>query len=44
MEHVPAPTMVAVAPEIVQTVALLDAKFTGRPDEALAVSATGPLP
>ena len=38
--HVPAATTVAVAPDVVQTPGVVEAKFTGRPDVAVADNAT----
>jgi hypothetical protein len=43
-EQVPAPTSVAAVPLTVHTPSVVDANDTGRPDEAVAVSATGPAP
>jgi hypothetical protein len=44
IEQVPAPTSVAAVPLTVHTPSVVDANDTGRPDEAVAVSATGPAP
>ena len=43
-EHVPTATSVTVAPEIVQTPVVVDAKLTGRPELAVALIANGGVP
>ena len=44
MEQVPAPTMVTVEPDTVQTAEVVDAKLTGRLEDAVAVSVIGAAP
>jgi hypothetical protein len=41
MVHVPTVTNVAVAPATVQTLAVVEAKLTARPEVAVAVSVSG---
>ena len=42
--QVPALTRVTVLPDTVQTVVVVDAKLTGKPDEALALTVNGGVP
>ena len=42
--QVPTATRVTVAPETVQTVEVVEAKLTARPDEAVALTANGAVP
>ena len=44
MEQVPAETRVTVVPLTVQTGVVVEAKLTVKPELAVAVSVTGPLP
>ena len=44
MEQVPAETRVTGVPLTVQTGVVVEAKLTARPELAVAVSVTGPLP
>jgi hypothetical protein len=42
--HVPAATSVTIVPDRVQTVEVVEAKLTGRLDEAVALTANGAVP
>jgi hypothetical protein len=42
--QVPALSSVTVAPDTVQTEGLVDAKLTGKPEDAVALSANGAVP
>ena len=44
MVQVPVATSVTVLPETVQVVAVVDAKLTGKPDDAVAETVNGGLP
>jgi hypothetical protein len=44
IEHIPAATIVKVAPETLQTDAVVETKLTTRPEEALAPIANGAVP
>jgi hypothetical protein len=44
MVQPPIATSVTVVPDTVQTEGVVDAKLTGKPEEAVALSVTGPLP
>ena len=44
MVHTPGATSVTVVPDTVQTNVVVEAKLTGRPEDAVAVSVKGALP
>ena len=44
MEQVPAPVIVTLAPETVQTAGVVEEKATGRPEEAVAAIPIGETP
>ena len=44
MVQVPAAASVTVAPDVVHTVEVVEAKLTAKPDEAVALTANGAVP
>ena len=44
IEQMPAPASVTVAPDTVQTDEVVEAKLTGSPEEAVALTVNGALP